>query len=368
MKILLVITGLKTGGAERQVCDLADSYASTNHEVVIVSLTGVSELTPQNSNVKVIQISQRKTLFGIFTIMMNLVSIVRKFGPDVVHSHLVHANIICRLLRLIQPIPKLISTAHSTKEGGRFWCWLYKITDNIPDLSTNVSKAGVVEFERSKSTSKGNMIAVYNGIDLERFRFDMVSRHRKRSELSIGERASVLLAVGRITAAKDYNTLLRAFAKIASSRGDIHLVIIGDGELEGELKRACASLDAAKNVHLLGRRIDVPAWLSAADVFVLSSAWEGFGLVVAEAMASELPVVATDCGGVAEVVGNLWSLAPVGDSATLADNIGSILSMEPSEKASKVQAAKNRVHTFFGISNVAAQWLQLYKNEIRTKA
>ena len=127
-----------------------------------------------------------------------------------------------------------------------------------------------------------------------------------------------LCVTGRFLELKDYPNLIRAFAQVRTRKPGIKLAIVGDGPLKADLEAVMNSLGVTDDVHLLGVRHDIPELMSACDVFVLSSASEGFGLVVAEAMACERIVVATDCGGVREVVGNAGLLVPLQDPEKLA--------------------------------------------------
>jgi glycosyltransferase involved in cell wall biosynthesis len=130
----------------------------------------------------------------------------------------------------------------------------------------------------------------------------------------------VILAAGRLTAAKDFSTLIRAFARLHSVRA-ARLVILGEGEQRDKLEVLLKELDLASDVALPGF-VDNPfAWMRRSALFVLSSAWEGFGNVLVEAMACGLPVVSTDCpSGPAEILENgRWGrLVPVGDVEALA--------------------------------------------------
>ena len=127
-------------------------------------------------------------------------------------------------------------------------------------------------------------------------------------------------------------------------------------------------LGVARRVHFLGIRYDIPAVIAASDVFVLSSAWEGFGLVVAEAMACERPVVATDCGGVREVVGDAGFLVPPRDSDALARSIevALMLSQEAREKLGR--EARRRVVTKFSLASTAERYLALYQGDSKGTA
>lgn len=361
MNIMLIITGLGMGGAERQVCDLADQFTELGHQVLLISMTGKMVTCPRHAKIKLICLNMDKTPLGFIKSYKNACRLLRDFKPDVVHSHMVHANIFARMLRLSVSIPKLICTAHSSNEGGRGRMLAYRLTDHLCDISTNVSQEAVDAFLAQGAVREGRICALHNGIDTERFKFNVDSRARLRNELNIKDKIPLLLAVGRLNIAKDYPNLLIAFQHVIKAGSHAQLAIIGIGEEKARLIEMVAELGLCERVHFLGLRHDVDEWMSATDFFVLSSAWEGFGLVVAEAMACQRVVVATDCGGVKEVVGECGILVPPRDHLALADGIKKVLKMSSDEINMIGAAARERIVTRYSLNAQAESWLSLYQ-------
>ena len=160
---------------------------------------------------------------------------------------------------------------------------------------------------------------------------------------------------------KDYPNLLKAFAKLHEAHLPAKLWIAGDGDLLVQLQDLSRALGVHNHVRFLGMRTDIPELLNAADVFVLPSRFEGFGIVVAEAMATEKVVVATDCGGVKEVLGSCGFLVRPGDSEELAGALRDALLLGD-EKAKEIgRQARRRVETFFSIEAIADRWAELYE-------
>ncbi len=358
MKVLLVITGLGMGGAENVVVNLADELVKRGHTVKIAYLTGPALVLPANPDVEVISIGMTGAK-SFLTAFVKLRKIIANFKPDVVHGHMVHANILSRLVRLTLKIPKLISTAHSTNEGGKARMLAYRLTDKLADISTNVSEEAVAEFVRQGAVKAGRMIAVPNGIDTNKFSFNSAVRDTIRKELGAGNK-NILLAIGRLDTAKDYPNLLQATFLLKEQRQDFKLFIVGDGPLRTELMQRVQELGLAEHVEFLGVRRDVAQLMSAADVFVLSSAWEGFGLVVAEAMACERPVVATDCGGVKEVVGDAGFTVPTGDSDVLANLINIVLGMDSVDRLQLGVNARGRIVQEYSLEAAIKTYLDIY--------
>lgn len=360
MNILFFITSLDVGGAERQVLDLARRLISRNHNVLIVYLTGSGRLVSSDNSISAIGLGSTKSISGAVRSFLSLRALIKSFKPDVVHSHMVHANLFARLVRLVTHIPRLICTAHNTNEGGRLRMYAYRMTNFLADVTTNVSRGAVEAFESKGAVKHGQMLFVPNGIDTDKFTFDESTRLDIRSSEGILSDGKVILAVGRLVAAKDYPNLLRAFEILCRVDKTITLWIIGDGELKSELIALCEELGIFKRVKFFGIREDVADFYSSADVYVLSSAWEGFGLVVAEAMAAERVVVATDCGGVKEVVGEEGFMVQPGNVEELAVAIKLALDMDTSAAQALGRLARQRVIDNYSLDNVVTTWVNLY--------
>lgn len=364
MKILILITGLGLGGAEKQVTDLADKFISRGHEVVLVALTNVAIVKPQSKKIRVFVLGMSRTPIGFMCGYMRMRQLIRNFAPDVVHSHMVHANLLARLLRLTLVIPRLICTAHSTNEGGRLRMFAYRITDRLADVSTNVSQEAVATFFAQGAVKPGRMIAVSNGVDTERFVVNDLAGDAIRRKMKVAAGVKIILAVGRLTEAKDYPNLLNAYHLLNTWVLKTELWIAGEGELRPELQSLIEKLNLNDRVRFLGVRHDVPDLMAAADVFVLSSAWEGFGLVVAEAMACQRVVVATDCGGVKEVLANAGYLVKPQDAKTLALALQTALQLTGDERVTLGCAARKRVVEHYSLDIAVERWLKIYAGQV----
>lgn len=360
MRILYVITGLGVGGAERQVIDLAERFQQRGHEVKICYLTGPALLRPKNDSIELVSLDVEKTFSGLMGGLFKLRRLVKQFNPDVVHAHMVHANLLSRLTRPFCSIKKLVNTAHSTHEGGKARMLAYRLTHSLADVTTNVTLEAVRVFEQKKACPVGTMLAVPNGIDTERFKPDSVARAQVRASEGLSERDELVVAVGRLVDAKDYDNLLNAFKTVSESRPQAKLWIVGDGPYRQALTELVGTLGLSSAVRFLGVRSDVSKIYNAADLYVLSSAWEGFGLVVAEAMASEKLVVATDCGGVKEVLGGCGYLVPAKNSKRLAQAMATALDSSPSEKDQLSRTARTRIVEHYSINEIVGIWTRLY--------
>ena len=180
-------------------------------------------------------------------------------------------------------------------------------------------------------------------------------------DLNIDESCKLILAVGRFNEAKDYPNLLKAISLLKEETVyPFKVIIAGDGELRGLIKEMIESLGLKREVILLGRRTDVSELMSAADLFVLPSKYEGFGLVVAEAMACECLVVATDCGGVAEVLNNSDFLVPPSNAVALKNKMKYALELQGKDKSTVINKNLKHVRENFSLEDIVEQWTILY--------
>lgn len=358
MKILYVITGLAQGGAERVVCDLADAMFRKGHEVKIAYLTGEVITQPANKEIEVLSVglTNAVTLPKAYFILSN---IIRGFKPDIVHAHMVHANILSRLIRITTPMTKLICTAHNSNEGGYIRKLAYRITHSLADLTTNVSKTAVSSFEINRAVPKGGMICVYNGVDFNSFTYHFSSRKEIIKELNLKSDKKIILSVGRFNEQKNYPNLLKALSYLKKrTTEDFLLLIAGDGELRTEIQALIVELDLNDEVVLLGRRNDVPILMSACDVFVLSSDYEGLPTVLIEALACQAQVVSTDVSGVHEIVGTYGKIVPTKNPISLANAIEDSL-----QGNDKNILGHKYVKSEFDLDLISDKWLNIY-NEV----
>lgn len=363
MKILYMITGLGGGGAERVVVDLADRMAMIGHTVKIAYLKGDIIVRPRSVDIDLVYLAL-ETPFDIYNSFKIYVSLLKEFSPDVVHSHMVHANIFARISRNFIKISRLICSAHSKNEGGRLRMLAYKYTHHKADITTNVSYSASQNFERLSAVPKFGIITVYNGVDLEKFNQNKPKDSLKLS-LGIDSHIPLFIAVGRFHDAKDYPNLIEAFFKFKQAHQlkvrMPKLLIVGDGELRSEIESKINLYGLNKDISLLGRRDDISALLNISDYFILSSKYEGLPTVVIEAMACHTFVVATDCGGSAEIMGDTGILVSPRNSEALAQALKQAVSKTPLEIQENNFKARQRVEELFSLEKSVQNWLKLYE-------
>ncbi len=369
-KITLLTTGLAIGGAEAQVVLLGRTLEQRGWIVEVVSmLAPVAHQDALASAGIPVHSLQMKRGVPDPRALLSLCRRLRLFRPHVVHSHMVHANLLARAARMLAHIPVLVCTAHSVWEGPRWRDWAYRWTDFLADATTNVSAAGLKRYVRKKLVPREKALMIPNGIDAERFVAQPQVRRHYRERLDWQGRF-VWLAVGNLREPKDYPNLLRAFRSVSAAAPDIVLAIVGSGPLEAKLQLQIRALGLSGVVTLLGSRDDVPQLLQAADAYVLSSAWEGTPMALLEAAASGLPSVATKVGGNLEVIRpkETGFLVPPADSQALSAAMIQLMGLPEGRRLELGQAARDRVLRHYSHHQIVSKWENLYRQLLEVEA
>lgn len=362
LRIMLLCTSLARGGAEMQVTQLALELRRRAHEVWVVSMRApaafVDELEGGDVELRSLDMQPGKPgLRGL----LRFVKLLRELRPQVLHAHLFHANLLARLMRLICPVPVLLSTIHSLAESGRasnrirLRDWLYRLTGPLSDRTVSVSKTVAARHVASHAVSRHRSMVIPNGVHPELFESSPEKRAHIRGALDIHEDFA-WLAVGRLMWKKDYATMLLAMARQPTGT----LFIAGEGPLESELRTQAESLGA--RVRFLGLREDVPDLMRACDGLVLSSVVEGLPMVLIEAAMASLPAVATDVGGIREVIrdGETGFIVPPQDATVLGAAMRQVEAMSVEARRQMGATARRNAIDRFSLAEVAAQWERLY--------
>ena len=361
MKIVHVIASLGMGGAETLLAQIVKRQAQDGHDVHIVTLLADTSVTI-DGKVTIHQLSRDGSRPMVILMMARLARVLALLRPEIVHSHMLHSNLLMRLVRLVVAVPKLINTVHSAYETSNLaYRAAYRLLDRLADCTVFVSREAQERYVAERLSSADRSAVVLNGIDTNYFKRDPVAGKRVRLELGIDENCVLITAIGRLTEQKDYPNLFAAFSHVVDLRPDARLLVVGDGELRTQLEDLVGKLDLGSKVVFAGIRRDIPAILSASDLLVLASAWEGFGLVLAEAMACRVPVISTNCGGTAEVLGSCGSLVPIGNSEELASAVLHTINLSAGERQELGMSARARVCKEFSIDQTIRNWYEIYR-------
>ncbi len=366
--LLKVTTGLAMGGAETQLVELATRLSQRGWQVHVASMLEPEAFLPQLDAAGIV-VHRLHMQRGVADprALLRLASVIRRVRPDVVHSHMVHANLLARVARLLNRAPALVCTAHSVDEGGRARELAYRLTDRMASVTTSMCELGVARYINVGAAPAGRIRYVPNGVDLCRFSRDAAVRARTRQAHGIDD-DFVWLCTGRLDAVKQHTLLVDAAARLPADR---RMVVLhaGHGPLESEVRARIAAHGLEDRVRLLGLRSDVPALLAAADGFVLSSRLEGLPLVLLEAAGAHLPCVVPDVGGCPEAVrdGVTGFVVAPNSAESLADGMQQLMCMSGEAREQMGNAARQHVEHAYDIDRVVDTWEQLYA-ELRRNA
>lgn len=356
--VIFVLPVLQPAGAERIVAELARRLPAHGFATSVICLEDDreaigNELRAANISVTGLQISRRRTLACAKALAEKLPS----ERPLILHAHLFHANLAARAaaMRLGAAARRgmhVLSTVHVAERRFRPWQFaLDRITARHARAEICVSRA-VALFQQERTGLPADFFRVIeNGIDLSRF---SAAPDGKPAGFSV-------LSAGRLDPQKDYATLLRAWKSVEAALPQAQLTIAGEGPERGDLEGLIGAL-GLKNVRLPGFVQNVPELLRGADVYVQPSAWEGFGLAVAEAMASALPVVASDADSLPELVAHNKTglIVPKGKPEEFARAILEVLN-DRTRAAALGQAARAAALARFSVERMVGEYATLYR-------
>lgn len=360
--IVYLVTGLDYGGAENQVIQLAGRMKSRGWDVKIVSMLPPQAFVDQLM-AKGIDIATLDMTKGVADprAVIRLGKLLLVWRPEILHSHNAPANLLGRITRLVSRVPVVVSTVHSVYEGPKWRELAYRITDPLCDMTTAVSQAVALRCRTNRTVSLKKLRVVPNGVDVSKFKPNSGIRTKLRDILGLQDRF-VWLAVGRFHESKDYGTMLTAFSRLVARASNCILLIVGDGPLRISMHNLVNQLGLEQHVRFLGIRSDIPDLMNAADAYVMSSVWEGMPMVLLEAAASGLPIVATNVGGNAEVIqdGINGYLVPPKNPDALAKSMFRVMQLDDSARKSMGNHGIDYVTNNFSLDRIVQLWESLY--------
>jgi sugar transferase (PEP-CTERM/EpsH1 system associated) len=362
--VLHLITELDTGGAQTALLRLLAGLDRDRFRPAVACLYNGDKPVAQRIRSLGIPVTDLEmTAKWRLDALWRLYRLLRQQRPDILHTWMFHANFPGRLLGRLAGVPIIITSRRNEDIGGALRECLNRWTARLDDRVIAVCEvARRAEIERAR-VSPEHVVTIYNGIDVERFSptgGESVSRVRR--EFGIPAGVPLVGAVGRLHPQKDFAGLLHSLTEVQKHVSPIRLLLAGEGELRDDLETRARSLGISRIVTFAGFRSDVAEILAACDVFVLPSLWEGMPNVVLEAMAVGLPVVATQVGGVPEIVldGKTGLLVPPGDSETLAQALIRLL-RDLDLRSRMGRAGRRRVEQYFSANQMVLETEALYE-------
>jgi glycosyltransferase involved in cell wall biosynthesis len=360
-RLVLVITLAEVGGAQSYVAALLPALAERYDVVLAAYGEGPLREAAARAGVRFVPLRHVRRPIRPWRDLAGLVELsrlLRRERPQILHASSSKAGVLGRLAAAVTRVPIRIFTVH----GWAFAAYdglpsfLYRVTDRLMAPLTTVTIC-VSERERAAGLEAGTCraeqtVVIRNAVDVAAA---LRSGHDRVTPM--------LIAVGRLKAPKDFMTLIRALATLPE--GSFEALIVGDGPDRAAVESEIRDLGLGGRVRLAGERRDVPALLAASDLFVLSSRSEGLPVSVLEAMAAELPVVASGVGGLSELVvdGETGILVGPGDARALGAALGRLI--EDRELRRRLGAAgRDRAETLFDLGAFRAAHVELYDAQL----
>jgi glycosyltransferase involved in cell wall biosynthesis len=378
--IMQVIGNLYVGGAQEVVRTLVEYFKLNGCQVVVCTfIDGPVRRDIEQLGVKVVVLPRRRSVIALPLFIVDMIRIwkvlsrlMKEHEIDVVQTHLFDfsTNALMLLLRFATPLRMLFWTVHSVNFGPTgvhqskakrlLFRSLYRVAARKANGFIAVSEKVKHAMLEAVASVDASVTVICNGVDVKRYG-NRVDRAAIRRELGLPTDAYLAAVVGTLKEEKGHRYLIEAAAAIVPQCPNWHLLIIGDGILREQLQAQADQLRLGEHVHFLGNRHDVPDLLAASDLFVLPSLWEGLPMALIEAMASGLPVVASEVSGTVQVMlpGQTGLVVPTGSAQKLAEAIVQLVS-DPGRARSMGIAARRQVVEGFSAQKQIEEHLALF--------
>ena len=370
IKVVHVIVDLDVGGAEIMLSKLVRGIHREQIESQIISLTSEGALADKirSANVPIRALKLGKRLADLPK-YIRLVRWLNEIKPDIVHTWMYHADLLGGLAaKFAGSIPTIWSIRHSdfasktklsTRVIRRILGW---ISPWVPTrIVSNSHQAVDVHAQKGYVCKK--MVVIPNGFDLGTWRSDSFARDSVRKELGLAPEAFLVGLVARYHPQKDHRTFIRAAGLIAAKYPNLHFVLCGLN-IDYENQQLASLIDSTGHkdrFHLLGRRRDIPKLTASFDIATCSSAYgEAFPTTLGEAMACEVPCVATNVGDAAQIVADHGIIVPPKNAAALAAAWEKIYLLSVDERQALGQASREHIRKNYSLDQVVSSYENLY--------
>ncbi|WP_037306753.1 glycosyltransferase [Ruegeria halocynthiae] len=302
IRLLYIIDSLRIGGAETLLLDLLDAAQKRGDQVKVAYFTpGPLEAEVARRGVEAVRLSQH----GLRDprALLRALRLTRDWDPHIVHTHLIKSDLVGQLAARLLSRRRVI-TLHNTDpwRKKRVLSGIYRTLTSGADACLAVTENVADHVAHYGGYDRDQIEVVQNGVDLDRFAAGQ-AQPMDLTQFGVPENAVVLAKIGRVTAQKDHENFLQAISLLRDRNLNLHVLIVGDGELSGVVQERARSLGLGDDqLTFTGNLRDMPALLAAIDIFVLASKWEGLPMALLEAMASEVPVVSTAVGGIPDLI------------------------------------------------------------------
>ena len=360
--VTVLITNLDLGGAEVQAVRMAMGLAERGRRVRMLSLLQPRAFDRElaAAGIPVVDLGLR----GWATLpsaVVHLYRELRRHRPGVLVAFNYHANVLGKIVGRLAGVKAIVPSIGTEFFGGRLRERIEAATAPLAPITTTNSELVGESLVRRGIVPRQRLRVVLNATLVPGEPIGPARRAALRAEMGGGEQDLLWLAVGRFEIQKDYPNLFAAFGELATRHPEARLVLVGYGSLDAEVRELARTNPAADRIRVLGKRTDVMDLLQACDAYVLSSVIEGMPNTVIEAMAAALPIVATNVGGMAELLGegDCGLMVPARDAAALAGAMAQVMALDPAARRAMGERARTRMQRRHGVEAVLDRWEEL---------
>jgi glycosyltransferase involved in cell wall biosynthesis len=362
--VALCITDLDLGGAERCLTEIAVRIDRSRFTPVVYCLgprpsrEDASCLPALAAAGVEVHCLDGRGVWQFPIVAHRLKRLLAAQKPQVIQTFLFHANLLGRIAARRAGVKVVVAGVRVAEHAARWHLWLDRLTQRWVDRYVCVSGA-VADFSSQRSgLPPEKLVVIPNGIDLDKYPSPQPADLR---QFGIAAGRRVVTFVGRLEPQKGVDRLIATAPQWLTKLPDCDLLLLGNGPLRSSLEAAASAAGIADHVHFAGWRPDVPNILAASSLLVLPSLWEGMPNVVLEAMASRLPVVASDVEGVRELLGPnaAQQTVPPGDMQMLADAIVALMH-DPALSSAMGSENRRRAEQSFAIAQMVRAYEDLW--------
>jgi len=361
IKVLHLITSLEVGGAQHGMLLGLPRFDSDRYEHTVCSIMDRMQMAQQfrsaGIEVRTLGLSRKTDV----SVALRLRSLLKELRPDVLHTYLLHANVLGRIIGRLTGVPAIIGSERTIGQARRWGRLATKLTNPLTDAVEVNSEIGGKAIVSDLGVPSNKVELVRSGLDLAAFSAS-TKRADIRSELGLNDNHHLVTFIGRLRPVKGVEYGIKAFAVASVQHQNLRIALAGEGEQLGYLQDLTSQLGISENVTFLGVRNDLPDLLAATDSVLMPSLNEGFPRTAIEAMAAGKPVIATRVGGTPEAIidGETGILVPAKDVEAMAAALSNLV--DDTELQTRLgTAGRARAQQNYSLANYLSRLDRLYQ-------